>query len=46
MRDRQMISNYIARQKEHHMKKSFAEEYRAFLVDNGIEIKEEFFLTD
>ena len=46
MRDRQMISNYIARQKEHHMKKSFAEEYRAFLVDNGIEIKDEFFLTD
>ena len=46
MRDCKTIANYIARQKEHHSVKTFAEEYRDFLVDNGITIKEEYFLND
>ena len=46
MRDRDMIVNYIARQKEHHRTITFAEEYRAFLVENGIVIREEYFLVD
>lgn len=46
MRDCQMIASYIARQKEHHLTVSFADEYRAFLTENGITIREEYFLTD
>ena len=46
MRDCRMIAGYIARQKEHHKTVSFAEEYRAFLVENGITIREEYFLKD
>ena len=46
MRDCKMIAGYIARQKEHHRTVSFAEEYRAFLVENGVTIREEFFLKD
>ena len=42
----QQIAVYIARQKEHHRTVSFAEEYRAFLVENGVTIREEFFLKD
>ena len=37
---------YIMRQKEHHKKVSFAEEYRAFLIENGIAIDERYFLKD
>ncbi len=38
--------NYIQNQKEHHRIVSFEEEYRAFLIENGITIKEEYFLKD
>ena len=38
-----MIVGYIAKQKTHHRSKTFAEEYRACLVKNGVEIKEEYF---
>ena len=41
-----MIVGYIAKQKKHHHSVTFADEYRAFLVENGIEIKEEYFLKD
>lgn len=41
-----MIVNYIKGQKEHHKKVSFQDEYRAFLLENGIEIREEYFLKD
>ena len=46
LRDRDMIVGYIMRQKEHHHRVSFAEEYRAFLVENGISIDEPYFLHD
>ena len=46
LRDKAMIVGYIAKQKEHHRHETFVEEYRQFLVDNGVEIKEEYFLQD
>lgn len=41
-----MIVGYIAKQKKHHQHKTFAQEYWAFLLENGVEIKEEYFLKD
>ena len=35
-RDKDLIVNYIMKQKEHHKVKTFAEDYRAFLVENGL----------
>jgi len=46
LRDKNMIVGYIAKQKEHHRQVSFAEEYRQFLIENAVDIKEEYFLTD
>ena len=46
LRDKDMIVGYIMNQKEHHRKRSFAEEYRAFLEENGIAIVERYFLRD
>ena len=46
LRDKDMIVGYIAKQKKHHHSVALADEYRAFLVENGIEIKEEYFLKD
>ena len=46
VRDKQMIVNYIQNQKKHHCKVSFEDEYRAFLIENGIAIREEYFLKD
>ena len=46
IRDKDMIANYIRNQKEHHKKVNFADEYRAFLVENFIPIREEYFLKD
>ena len=46
LRDRDKIVRYIAKQKEHHRSKVFAEEYREFLIENGVAIKEEYFLKD
>ena len=45
-KDKNMIVNYIKGQKEHHRKVSFQEEYRSFLVENAIIIKEDYFLRD
>lgn len=45
-RDKDTIVNYIRNQKEHHKIVSFEEEYRAFLIENGIIINEEYFLKD
>jgi REP element-mobilizing transposase RayT len=42
--DKSMIINYIKNQKEHHETISFEDEYRQFLIDNGIEINEKYFL--
>ena len=44
--DRDKIVRYIAKQKEHHRSKAFANEYRELLIENGVEIKEEYFLKD
>ena len=44
--DKDKIVNYIKDQKEHHKRVSFADEYRALLVDCGIAIREEYFLKD
>lgn len=44
--EKDTIVNYIRNQKEHHKKVTFQEEYRAFLNDNGITIREEYFLKD
>lgn len=41
-----MIISYILKQKEHHRIKTFAEEYRAFLLENGVAIDERYFLKD
>ena len=46
LRDKDMIVRYIARQKEHNRHVTFAEEYRQFLIENGVEIKEEYFLKE
>ncbi len=46
VRDKEMIVGYIMKQKEHHRKITFAEEYRAFLMENKITIDERYFLSD
>lgn len=46
LRDKDMIVGYIAKQKEHHSQKTFAEEYREFLTENEVAIREEYFLKD
>ena len=46
IRDKDMIANYISKQKEHHRRTCFAEEYRTFLSENRILIREEYFLKD
>ncbi len=46
LRDKDMIVGYIMRQKEHHQRVSFAEEYRAFLEENGMTVDERYFLLD
>lgn len=38
------VERYIERQEEHHRTKSFAEEYRAFLMRHGIEYDERYLL--
>jgi|WetSurSiteA1Bulk_404760.scaffolds.fasta_scaffold58935_1 putative transposase len=42
-RDKEMISNYIINQQEHHKKESFDEELKRLLKENGIDINERFF---
>jgi len=46
LNDKQMIINYIKNQKEHHKTVRFEDEYRQFLIDNGVEIDEKYFLKD
>ena len=45
-KDKQILIDYIKNQKEHHKKVSFEEEYRQFLIENGIEIDERYFLKE
>ena len=45
-RDKKMIINYIRNQKDHHKKVTFQDEYRQFLLDNGLSIDDRYFLDD
>ena len=46
VRDKDMIVNYIKRQKEHHKKMKFPTEYRSFIENNDVTIDERYFLCD
>jgi REP element-mobilizing transposase RayT len=46
LNDKQTIIDYIKNQKEHHKSVSFEDEYRQFLIDNGVTIDEKYFLAD
>ena len=46
LRDKDKIVRYIMRQKEHHGATTFADEYRAFIEENGAPIDERYFLND
>ena len=39
-----MIIEYIKNQKEHHKTKSFYDEYKRLLIENGIQFDERYFL--
>lgn len=45
-RDREMIRNYIIRQKEHHKRVSFREEYEAVMQEFGLDTATDQFLKD
>ena len=40
------VINYIERQKEHHRNRSFLEEYRKILDENGVSYKEEYLFKE
>ena len=42
-RDKEMISNYITNQREHHKTVSYLDEYRALLTEYGVKIDERYF---
>ena len=41
-----IVKQYIINQKEHHKQTSFAEEYRRFILENGGNIDDKYFLKD
>ena len=41
-----VVKQYIMNQREHHKVTTFAEEYRKFILENGGEINEKYFLND
>jgi putative transposase len=43
-REKEMIINYIKKQKEHHKKEDFLTEYKRLLMENEIEFDEKYFL--
>ncbi len=43
-KDKEKVIEYIKSQREHHKKVSFFDEYKKFLVDNGIEFNEKYLL--
>ena len=43
--EKQRIINYILNQTQHHQTETFFEEYKKFLIDNGVEFDERFLLT-
>ena len=46
MRDKDMIANYIANQKQHHTIEIYTDELRRLLIENGIKFDERYFLRD
>lgn len=44
IREKDIITNYIRNQKEHHRKLNFKEEFRQLLIENGINFEEEYLL--
>jgi putative transposase len=44
IREKDMIINYIKKQKEHHRTETFYDEYKRLLVENGVEVNEKYFL--
>jgi len=46
IKDKDTIIEYITRQKEHHRIKTFREEYRDFLIENGMEPDDIIFFKD
>lgn len=44
IRERDMIINYIKKQKEHHQQESFYDEYKRLLTENEIEFDEKYLL--
>ena len=44
IREKDMIVNYIRKQKEHHHKENFYDEYKRLLEENGIEFDEKYLL--
>ena len=43
-RDKEKVIGYIKNQREHHKSVSFFDEYKKFLIDNGIEFNEKYLL--
>jgi REP element-mobilizing transposase RayT len=46
VRDKEMIVNYIKNQREHHNAEAFSKEFRRLLVENDIEIDEQYFMEE
>ena len=44
IREKDMIINYVKKQKEHHKSESFYDEYKRLLIENGIEFDEKYLL--
>jgi putative transposase len=42
--EKDKVVEYIKNQKEHHKKVSFIDEYKKFLIDNGIEYNEKYLM--
>lgn len=44
IREKDKIINYVKKQKEHHKKESFYDEYKRLLIENGVEFNEKYLL--
>ncbi|MBS1643952.1 MAG: transposase [Bacteroidetes bacterium] len=44
--EKDIVIAYIKNQREHHKNEAFKDEYRRLIADNGIDIDEQYFLTD
>jgi hypothetical protein len=44
MKEKDRVINYIKKQKEHHRKESFQDEFRCLLIENGVEFDEKYLL--